>query len=47
MIKDSLVHVNHILTIEATVDNMRSQNEVTNSFRTSSTDQYFTVPHQI
>jgi len=29
MIKDSLIHVNCILAIEATVDDMRSQNEST------------------
>ena len=29
MIKDSLIHVDHILAIEAMVDNMRSQNEAT------------------
>jgi len=29
MFEDSPIHVNHILAIEATVDDMRSQNEAT------------------
>ena len=29
MLKDGLIHINRILTIEATVDDMRSQNEAT------------------